>query len=513
MNTKIKRFPVVLCILDGLGLSPSKKGNAFKLAKTPNIDALKRKFPSATLKTHGSSVGLPEGQMGNSEVGHLNIGSGRIIKTMLRRIDEAIKSGDLDKDTTLTQFLSETKTNGGIVHIAGLFSEGGVHGHRDHLIKLMQIASSNNLRVNLHLFTDGRDVETKSSIKDIKVIQSKMPKNVRIASIMGRYYSMDRDKRWDRTKAALWAITSGKGKRCKSAQEAIIKSHSKGLTDEFIEPTIIGDYKGLIDKNDRLILTNFRADRARQLMHSFTKKSFVISDGTLPNKFKDILGMIEYDPDLKSLVKVLFEKITVKDTLGEWIEKNNLKQFRIAETEKYPHVTYFFNGGAEKKYKGEHRILVPSPRVASYEECPEMSSEKICLELISAIEKKIYDLLIINFANPDMVGHTGNLNATLKACETIDRMMGHIISSLEVVKGEMLIISDHGNCEEMFIKGTSRAHTYHTLNPVPVILYSKRENLSLSSGKLSDVAPTVLDLMGLEKPKLMSGKSLIKFVG
>ena len=513
MNTEIKRFPVVLCILDGLGLRPKRRGNAFKLAETPNIDALKRQFPSATLTTHGSSVGLPEGQMGNSEVGHLNIGSGRIVKTMLPRIDEAIKTGELDKNKTLSQFLSVSKTNGGTIHIAGLFSEGGVHGHRDHLIKLMHIASSNKLKVNLHLFADGRDVETTSSIKDIKVIQSELPKNARIASIMGRYYSMDRDKRWDRTKAAFWAITSGKGKRCKSALEAIINSHNNGLTDEFIEPTIIGNYNGLIDQNDRLIFTNFRADRARQLIYAFTEKNLVASGDSVPNKFKDILGMIEYDPDLKSLVKVMFEKINVKDTLGEWVEKNNLKQFRIAETEKYPHVTYFFNGGAERKYKGEDRILVPSPRVASYESCPEMSSEKVCLKLTSAINTKIYDLLIINFANPDMVGHTGNLNATLKACETIDRMIGRIIASLEAVDGEMLIISDHGNCEEMFIKGTSKPHTYHTLNPVPVILYSKRENLSLSSGKLSDVAPTILDLMGLEKPKLMSGKSLIKFGG
>ena len=512
MNTKIKKFPVVLCILDGLGLKPSKRGNAFKLAETPNIDALIRKFPNSTLTTHGDSVGLPEGQMGNSEVGHLNIGSGRIVRTMLPRIDEAIKSGEIEENTTLSQFLSRSKTNNGTIHIAGLFSEGGVHGHRDHLIKLMHIASSNKLAVNLHLFADGRDVETKSSIKDIEVIQSEMPKNVRIASIMGRYYSMDRDERWERTKAAFWAISGGKGDRCKSPLEAIINSHNKGLTDEFIKPTIIGDYKGLINQSDRLILTNFRADRARQLIQAFTDKNFVISGETIPNKFKDILGMIEYDPDLKSLVKVLFDKITVKDTLGEWIEKNKLKQFRVAETEKYPHVTYFFNGGAEKKYKGEDRVLVPSPRVASYEDCPEMSSEKICSELILAIGAKIYDLLIINFANPDMVGHTGNLNATLKACETIDRMIGRITSSLDAVNGEMLIISDHGNCEEMFIQGTSKAHTYHTLNPVPVILYSKRENLSLSAGKLSDVAPTVLDLMGLEKPKLMSGKSLIKFV-
>ncbi len=513
MSKKNKRSPVVLCILDGLGLRTSKRGNAFRLAKTPNIDSLIRKFPSATLKTHGIYVGLPEGQMGNSEVGHLNIGSGRVTKTMLPRIDEAIKTGGIDKNITLSKFLSDTKKNAGSVHIAGLFSEGGVHGHRNHLIRLMHVASSKKLMVYLHLFADGRDVETNSSINDIKVIQSQMPKNVRIATIMGRYYSMDRDKRWNRTKAAFRAIATGEGKRYGNALESIIDSHSRGLTDEFIEPAIIGDYNGLADQKDSLIVTNFRADRVRQLLYFFTEKKIGNSDEVLGNKFGDILGMIEYDPDLRSSVKVLFEKIFVKDTLGEWVEKNNLKQFRIAETEKYPHVTYFFNGGVEKKYKGEDRVVIPSPRVNSYEDCPEMSSEKVCEKLISAIESDSYDLLIINFANPDMVGHTGNLNATVKACEAIDRMLGRITKSLEVVEGEMLLISDHGNCEEMFINETSRAHTYHTLNPVPVILYSKRKKLSLSSGKLSDVAPTILDLMGLEKPKLMSGKSLIKFVG
>ena len=507
MNTEVKRFPVVLCILDGLGLRPQKRGNAFKLAKTPNIDALKRQFPSATLTTHGSSVGLPEGQMGNSEVGHLNIGSGRIVKTMLPRIDEAIKTGELDKNKTLSQFLSVSKTNGGTIHIAGLFSEGGVHGHRDHLIKLMHIASSNKLKVNLHLFADGRDVETHSSIKDIKVIQSELPKNVRIASIMGRYYSMDRDKRWDRTEAAFWAITSGKGKRCKSALEAIINSHNNGLTDEFIEPTIIGNYNGLIDQNDRLIFTNFRADRARQLIYAFTEKNLVTSGHPVPNKFKDILGMIEYDPNLKKLVKAIFEKINIKDTLGECIEKNNLKQFRIAETEKYPHVTFFFNGGKESPFKDEIRIMCPSPKVATYDLKPEMSAFEIRDAIIPEINSNSSDFICLNFANPDMVGHTGNFNAAVKACETVDTCLREIVESSINNNYSIIIIADHGNSDVMKNNDGS-PNTAHTTNPVPIIVIDSKTD-KVNDGILADIAPTILNIMDIDIPEKMSGKILI----
>jgi 2,3-bisphosphoglycerate-independent phosphoglycerate mutase len=509
----MKKSPVILCILDGLGLRKDQYGNALKHATTPNLDFLLKRFPNSTLETHGISVGLPEGQMGNSEVGHLNIGSGRVVKAMLPRIDQAIVSGELENNKILGNFLSETEEIGGNIHIAGLFSEGGVHGHRDHLIKLMHIASKKNISVKLHLFADGRDVSSKSGIKDLKIIQSAMTKKTEIVTVMGRYYAMDRDTRWDRTERAYQAIISGTGRHYDDPLTSIHHSYKLGITDEFIEPSVINGYGGLVDKKDHLIFCNFRADRARQLLASFITEDFENFSRPPDIGFKNFLGMIDYGELFRKDIGVLFKKNMIVDSLGEWIEKNNLKQFRVAETEKYPHVTYFFNGGVEKKYKGEDRALIPSPNVSSYEKCPEMSAEAVCNKLLSAISLEKYDLLIVNFANPDMVGHTGNLRSAKIACETIDKMLGKILKALKCVNGEMLVISDHGNCEEMFIKDTDEAHTFHTLNPVPCILYSSREKLSLSPGNLSDIAPTILELMGLKKPKLMDGKSLIRFDG
>ena len=508
---KAKKKSIVLCILDGFGLREKKRGNAVFLASTPNIDRLLRNYPNSTLTTFGKEVGLPENQMGNSEVGHMHIGAGRIIQSMLPRIDDAISSGALINNDDLLEILSDTKLSGGETHIAGLISDGGVHGHARHLKSLMKVASKKSLKVNLHLFSDGRDVETKTSLNDLKNLISELPSNVIIATLMGRYYSMDRDKRWDRTQKAYEAIANGVGKNYRDPLKAIKDSHDKGVTDEFIEPVIFEEYNGIKGIEDSLIFCNFRADRARQILHALTDKNFISFSRLNGKMFNKAIGMIEYDTDFKRKFNVLFEKQEIKNGLGEWVSRNGLKQFRIAETEKYPHVTYFLNGGSEYEYEGEERSLVPSPQVKGYEQKPQMSAEKVCNNLISALERNFFDLLIVNFANPDMVGHTGNLSAAKVAVETIDEMLGKICACLDSVGGEALIISDHGNCEQMYIEDTENPHTYHTLNPVPCILFSEREKVSMSSGSLIDIAPTILELLGKDKPDQMTGKSLLQW--
>ncbi len=508
---KENKKSVVLCILDGFGLREKKRGNAVYLASTPNIDRLFRNYSNSTLTTFGKEVGLPENQMGNSEVGHMHIGAGRIIQSMLPRIDDAISSGALNTNNDLLEILSDTKLSEGETHIAGLISNGGVHGHARHLKSLMNIASKKGLKVNLHLFSDGRDVETRTSLNDLKNLISELPSNVTIATLMGRYYSMDRDKRWDRTQKAYEAIANGVGKNYKDPLKAIKEYHDKGVTDEFIEPIILSEYNGIKGIEDSLIFCNFRADRARQIIHALTDKNFKSFPRPNGKMFNKAVGMIEYDADFKRKFNVLFEKQEIKNGLGEWVSRNGLKQFRIAETEKYPHVTYFLNGGNEYEYEGEERSLVQSPQVEGYEQNPQMSAEEVCNNLISALERNSFDLLIVNFANPDMVGHTGSLSATRVAVETVDEMLGKICSCLDSVGGEALIISDHGNCEQMYIGDTENPHTYHTLNPVPCILYSYRENVSISSGSLIDIAPTILELLGKDKPNQMTGKSLLQW--
>jgi 2,3-bisphosphoglycerate-independent phosphoglycerate mutase len=447
--------------------------------------------------------------MGNSEVGHLHIGAGRIVQSMLPRIDEAIASGGLINNKELLQILSDTKLHGGEIHIAGLISDGGVHGHARHLKSLTKIASKKSLKVNLHLFSDGRDVETKTSLTDLEIVLCDLPSNVSIATLTGRYYAMDRDTRWDRTRKAYDAIANGVGKIYKDPSKAIQDSHGKGITDEFIEPVILNGYNGIKGKEDSLIFCNFRADRARQILNALTNKNFESFRRSNEKIFTKVVGMIEYDSDFKKKFNVLFDREQIKNGLGEWISLNGLKQFRIAETEKYPHVTYFFNGGSETKYEGEERSLVPSPQVDSYDQKPQMAAEAICNNLITALEKKFFDLLIVNFANPDMVGHTGSLSAAKVAVETVDEMLGKICDCLDKVGGEALVISDHGNCEQMYIEDTKKPHTYHTLNPVPCVLYSKRENVGIRSGSLIDIAPTILELLGKDKPNQMTGSSLL----
>ncbi len=508
---KVKKKSAVLCILDGFGLREKKSGNAVALAKTPNLDRLFKNYPNSTLTTFGKTVGLPDNQMGNSEVGHLHIGAGRIVQSMLPRIDEAIANGALISNSGLLKVLSDTKLSGGDVHVAGLISDGGVHGHGKHLKSLMQIASKKSLKVNLHLFSDGRDVQTKTSLNDLRKLIFELPSNVTIATLMGRFYAMDRDTRWDRTQKAYEAIVNGVGKNYRDPFKAIQDSHDKGVTDEFIEPVIFGEYVGIKGINDSLIFCNFRADRARQILHALTDQNFVSFARPNEKMFTKAVGMIEYNNDFKRKFNVLFEAEEIKNGLGEWVSRNGLKQFRIAETEKYPHVTYFLNGGSENEYEGEERVLVPSPKVKGYEQKPQMSAKEVCNNLISALERNFFDLLIVNFANPDMVGHTGDLNAAKEAVETVDEMLGKICNCLDLVGGEALIVSDHGNCEQMYVADTKNPHTYHTLNPVPCILYSNREKVSISSGSLIDIAPTILELLGKDNPNQMTGKSLLQW--
>lgn len=506
---KAKKKSTVLCILDGFGIRQETVGNAVSLAKTPTIDHLLSNYPNSTLTTFGEKVGLPVGQMGNSEVGHLHIGAGRIVQSMLPRIDNAIASGALRKNYDLLEILSDTKSAGGEVHIAGLISSGGVHGHIRHVKSLMEIAAQNSLKVNLHLFSDGRDVETKTSVNEMKDLINGLPSNARVATLMGRYYAMDRDSRWDRTQKAYEAIANGGGKSYTNPLKAIKDSHESGITDEFIKPIVLGQYTGINERKDTLVFCNFRADRARQILHALTDQNFASFPRSNGKIFNKAVGMISYDTNFKKNFCVLFDSENIENCLGKWVSLNGLKQFRIAETEKYPHVTYFLNGGSETEYKAEERLLVPSPKVKSYDKRPQMSAEEICNNLISAIEKEFFDLLIVNFANPDMVGHTGNLSAAKIAVETVDQMLGKICGCLDAVDGEALIISDHGNCEEMYIGETKNPHTYHTLNPVPCILYGGREKVSIQSGSLIDIAPTILDLLGIDKPNQMTGKSLL----
>ena len=455
------------------------------------------------------AVGLPKNQMGNSEVGHLHIGAGRIVQSMLPRIDEAIASGGLINNNELLQMLSDTKLTGGEVHVVGLISDGGVHGHARHLKSLTKIASKKSLKVNLHLFSDGRDVETKTSLTDLESLMCDLPSNVSIATLTGRYYAMDRDTRWDRTRKAYDAIANGVGKIYRDPSKAIQDSHDKGITDEFIEPIILSEYKGIKGKNDGLIFCNFRADRARQILNALTDQNFKGFTRSNEKIFTKVVGMIEYDSDFKKKFNVLFDREQIKNGLGEWISINGLKQFRIAETEKYPHVTYFLNGGNESEYEGEERSLIPSPKVESYDQKPQMAAEAVCNNLITALEKNFFDLLIVNFANPDMVAHTGSLSAAKVAVETVDEMLGKICDCLDTVGGEALIISDHGNCEQMYIGDTKNPHTYHTLNPVPCVLYSERKRVGVKSGSLIDIAPTILELLGKDKPTQMTGRSLL----
>ena len=504
----------MLMILDGFGDNLQKEGNAIKLAKTPNIDKLMKKYPTTKIEASGLAVGLPEGQMGNSEVGHTNIGAGRIVYQELTRITKSIEDGDFFSNPELVKAMENCKKNNSKLHILGLVSDGGVHSHNRHLYGLLEMAKRKGVEnVYVHCFLDGRDTPPASAESYLLDLEEKMKEKEvgKIASISGRFYAMDRDKRWNRIEKAYRVLVYGEGNKAGSSINAIESSYQKEVFDEFVEPTVITNGSkpvATIEDGDSVIFFNFRPDRARQITRSIVDKDFK----EFETKKMDVyfVCFTSYDETMPN-VHIAFKKEAIKNTLGEVVSKSGGTQLRIAETEKYAHVTFFFNGGEEKQYENEDRILVPSPKVETYDMKPEMSAYEVTEKVIDAIKQKKYNTIILNFANPDMVGHTGNLNAAIKAIETIDECVGKILESILEQKANLIITADHGNAEQMIDYTTGEPHTAHTTNLVPLTLISERENLKLrDGGKLADIAPTMLELMGLEKPEEMTGVSLIE---
>jgi len=500
--------PTILLILDGFGLSSNKTGNAIELAKKPNLDFLFKNYPWGKLLASGSAVGLPEGQMGNSEVGHINIGAGRIIYQELTRISKSIHDGDFFENPAFMRAVNNTKKNKSALHIFGLLSDGGVHSHIEHLFALLELAKKNNLeKVYTHAFLDGRDTSPNSGLDFINSLEKKIKKLGvgKLASVMGRYYAMDRDNRWDRINKAYNILVNPIGNQTDNICEYIKQSYKNNITDEFIEPVIINNSQR-IKNHDSIIFFNFRPDRARQITRAFCEKDFQ----EFSRDFLDLIFVCFTNYDIKILNKlVAYEKELIINTLGEYISSLGLRQLRLAETEKYAHVTFFFNGGIETPNKNEDRILVPSPKVATYDLKPEMSAFEITDQLVSNANK--YDLVITNFANSDMVGHTGNLNAAISSIQAIDTCMKKIYEFILKNNIKLVICADHGNSEQMIDTQTHNIFTAHTTNPVPFLLINTGlpNNMQIKSGKLCDIAPTILKLMNLKQPSEMTGISLI----
>lgn len=506
--TQKKYRPVMLTILDGFGYTPHKKDNAIANANIPNIRALFDNCPHALLQASNEDVGLPHGQMGNSEVGHMNIGAGRIIMQELPKIAHAIQDGSIFEKPLFKEFIQTLKQNNKTCHLMGLFSPGGVHGHQEHAIGLAKKLHQFGVKVALHIFTDGRDTPPESAKTYVEEALKELPKEIKIATVSGRYYAMDRDKRWDRVEKAYDVLVAAKGPRKSDALTTITDSYKEKVTDEFIIPTVIGDYQGMEDE-DGILSFNFRADRIRQMMDALLEPDFSGFERSKIVHFSSVLGMTQYSDTLIKKMGVLFPPETLTNVLGEVVAKAGLKQLRAAETEKYPHVTYFLNGGREEPFPGEDRILVNSPKVATYDLQPEMSAPELTEKVVNAINTEKYDLIVVNFANPDMVGHTGKLDAAIKAVEAVDKAIGEIVNAIKKQDGALIITADHGNCEIMVDEKTGEPHTQHTTDPVPVILAGVKD-VELTDGRLADLAPTILKLMDLPQPKEMTGKILIK---
>ncbi|MBR1296176.1 2,3-bisphosphoglycerate-independent phosphoglycerate mutase [Bradyrhizobium sp. AUGA SZCCT0042] len=503
-----KRRPVMLAILDGWGWREDPADNAVRQARTPNFDRLWNAGPRAFLRTSGRDVGLPDGQMGNSEVGHLNIGAGRVVMQDLPRINDAIASGEIKSAPALTALVQALKQSGGTCHLIGLVSPGGVHSHQDHVAALAAILAEHGVPAVVHALTDGRDTPPRSGADDLKRLSAALPPQVPIATVVGRYYAMDRDKRWERVGKAYDAIVEAEGPHFADAQSAMSDAYAHDVTDEFVVPSVIGNYAGIKD-GDGVLSFNFRADRVREILGAMLDPSF---DG-FPRKrsvrYTAAVGMTQYSADLDRLMQTIFPPQAFPNILGEVTSAANRTQVRMAETEKYPHVTYFLNGGREEPFPGEDRIMVPSPKVATYDLQPEMSAAELTAKAVEAIDGGKYDLIVLNYANPDMVGHSGNLTAAIKAVETVDTALGKISEAIERSGGALLVTADHGNCEMMRDPVTGGPHTAHTTNPVPLLLQGGG-GVTLAEGRLADIAPTLLDLMQLPKPEDMTGMSLLR---
>ncbi len=501
--------PVVLLIMDGWGHRADDAHNAVRLANTPVIDQLGREVPSAFLLASGPAVGLPEGQVGNSEVGHMTIGAGRIILQDLARIDAAVADGSMAALPALDDFARPLIAGGHKAHVMALVSPGGVHSRDAHVLGLTEALTQRGVNVAVHAFTDGRDTLPKLAIDTLPAFEAALPSGAFLASVTGRYYAMDRDNRWERTNLAYDVITHAKADiRARSADDALHQGYEQGLTDEFIRPTIIGDYQGMAD-GDAVLMGNFRADRARQLLACYCFDGAEAGVDIMGRPaLNPALGLVQYSDALDLHMNALFGPPAIPNTLGDVVAGHGKTQLRLAETEKYPHVTFFLNGGSEALSAGEDRSLVPSPKVATYDMQPEMSADGIKTRLLQSILGQEHDLIIVNFANPDMVGHTGDLTAAIAAVEVVDAAVGEAVDAIRAVGGAMIVTADHGNCEIMWDEDAQSPHTAHSYNPVPVYLIAP-EHYTLSDGGLSDLAPTLLTLMGIPTPDEMTGRSLV----
>lgn len=509
---KPTKRPVVLCILDGWGIGDGGEFDAIASANTPCYDALIAECPNTTLTTFGPQVGLPDGQMGNSEVGHMNIGAGRVVMQYLPRITKAFKDNIVKDSQPIKTLIENLKESGKSCHILGLVSDGGVHAHIDHVVELARIVGSQGINTHVHAFTDGRDCSPHSGRSFMADTERAVNAyyNVSISSVCGRYFAMDRDNRWERVEKAYNAIVHGRGIKSSMPTEYIQSCYEKGQTDEFLEPAMFGGYEG-IEEGDAIIFANFRNDRARQILQSLIFEDFegFKREGGAP-PLSEAIGMVEYSDELNEYMQILFKPLEHKNIFGEVVAAHGLKQMRMAETEKYPHVTFFFNSGREEPYEGEERILVNSPKVATYDLQPEMSAPELSEKLLKVVEDDQHDAIIVNFANTDMVGHTGSIDAARKAAESVDGTLCKLKALVEEKGGVLIVTADHGNADQMFDSQTNGPHTAHTLNPVPFIIVGAKDDLKLTSGKLADIAPTMLHFLGIEKPDEMDGESLVK---
>ena len=502
-----KHRPVMLVVLDGWGWREERADNAVAQAKTPTFDKLWAR-PHTFLDTSGRDVGLPNGQMGNSEVGHLNIGAGRVVMQDLPRISEAIESGGLARIPELLEFIEKLRASKGACHLLGLISPGGVHSHQDHAAAVAAFVAAAGVEVRVHALTDGRDTPPRSADEDIARLREALPPSVDIATVCGRYWAMDRDNRWERVSRAYDMMVDGKGLAFADPLAAVKDSYARDKSDEFVEPSVIGGYTGMKD-GDGILCVNFRADRVREILAALLDPAFKGFARQRVVTFAAAAGMTQYSTALDPFLLTLFKPQSLDNVLGQVVADAGRTQLRMAETEKYPHVTYFLNGGEEKPYKGEDRVMVPSPKVATYDLQPEMSAPELADKAVSAIESGKYDLIVLNFANPDMVGHTGDLKAAVKAVETVDAGLGRIVAALEKSGGCLLATADHGNCELMRDPETGGPHTSHTTNPVPLVAFGVGDK-KLANGRLADLAPTLLALMDVPAPTEMTGKSLLR---